>query len=270
MSSVTPLGAAVHGRSVRGVLGSDRSLQVVSVVAVIVVWEVIGRQMPLFTSYPTAIIGGFYDVAITRNELLPALETTLIGLVAGFSISVVLGILIGFAMGMSRVVQIALDPYVSALYSTPRIVLVPVMILWLGIDLPVRVTMAVLTSIFPIIVNTYVGVTSVDRELLDTGRSCTASRWQQVQTIIVPSSLPMIFTGLRIGISRALEGVVIAEMTAAVTGTGALLLSYGRFFQTDKLMGPVIVLGFMSIGLAALVRSAERRVAPWGSRRAER
>lgn len=247
----------------RAVAGSSRTLQVASVIVVIALWEVIGRHAPLFSSYPSAIVGGFYQVAIVRNELIPALITTLYGLLLGFAIASTLGIAIGFAMGLNRVVEIALNPYVSALYSTPRIVLVPVLILWLGIDLEVRVAMAVLTAIFPIIINAYAGVKSVDRELIDTGRAFTASRWQSVRTIVLPASLPLVFNGLRLGISRALEGIVIAEMTAAVTGTGALLLNYGRFFQTDRLMGPVILLGLISITLAWTVRVTQGRLMTW-------
>ena len=250
--------------------GSYLPLQLGSLVVALGLWEILGRQAPLFTSYPTAIAGGFVDVALTRNELLPALWTTLFALILGYGIAVVLGIAIGFAMGLSRVVEIALDPYVGILYSTPRIVLVPLMILWLGIDLEIRVAMAILTSIFPIIINTFVGVKSVDRELIDTGRAFTASRWQRIVTILVPASLPLVFTGLRIGVGRALEGVVIAEMTAAVTGTGALLLTYGRYFQTDKLMGPIIVLGAMSSALAGVVTLVEHRIAPWAEARGKR
>ena len=250
-------------RPTRAAMTSSRSLQLASVIAVLLLWEVLGRRAPLFSSYPSAIAIGFYNVAVVRNELLPALVSTLYGLVLGFTIAAMLGILIGFAMGLSRVIEVALDPYVSALYSTPRIVLVPVMILWLGIDLRVRVAMAILTAIFPIIINTYTGVKSVDRELIDTGRAFMASRWQTIRTIVAPAALPLVFTGLRLGISRALEGIVVAEMTAAVTGTGALLLNYGRFFQTDRLMGPVIILGLISISLAWLVRFTQGRLMTW-------
>lgn len=271
MTSITlRRGPQPRSAALRRVVSADRSLQIASLIVILVLWELFGRQAPLFTSYPTAIIAGFVDVAVTRGELLPALATTLFGLVLGYGIAVIFGVAIGLAMGLSRVVAIAFDPYVTVLYSTPRIVLVPLMILWLGIDLEVRVAMAILTAIFPIIINTYVGVQSVDRDLIDTGRAFTASRWQRVATIVLPASLPLIFTGLRIGVSRALEGVVIAEMTAAVTGTGALLLNYGRYFQTDKLMGPVIVLGAMSIALAALVSLIEGHVAPWSQQRGDR
>lgn len=253
------------GAFLTNILASGRSLRVVSVVVVLGLWEVLGRQAPLFTSYPTAIVGGFYQIAVVQNQVAPALQITLTALVAGFAIAATVGIAIGLAMGLVRVVDVILDPYVSAIYSTPRIVLVPVLILWLGIGFEVRVTMAVLTAIFPIIINTRAGVKSVDRELLDTGRAFTASRWQRLRTVVAPASAPLIFTGLRIGISRALEGVIIAEMTAAVTGTGYLLLNYGRYFQSDKLMGPVILIGLISIALARMVRLVERRLMPWAS-----
>lgn len=270
MTSSIAAGRRISVRAPRVAVASSRALQLISIIGVLGIWEVLGRRAPLFSSYPTAIAAGFYKVAVDRNELLPALASTLYGLALGFGIAAGLGIAIGFAMGLNRVVEIALNPYVSALYSTPRIVLVPVLILWLGIDLKVRVTMAVLTAIFPIIINTYVGVKSVDRELLDTGRAFMASRWQTIRTIVMPASLPSVFTGLRLGISRALEGIVIAEMTAAVTGTGALLLNYGRFFQTDKLMGPVILLGLISIGLAWVVKFSQSRLMKWNRQMSDR
>lgn len=251
------------------VLASGNALRVLSVIVVLAIWEVLGREAPIFMSYPTAVVVGFYQIAFARNEVLPALQITLTALVVGFTISAVLGIAIGLAMGLVRTIEIVLDPYISAIYSTPRIVLVPVFILWLGIGFEVRVTMAVVTSIFPIIINTYTGVKSVDPELLDTGRAFTATRWQTLRTVVAPASVPLIFTGLRIGISRALEGVIIAEMTAAVVGTGYLLLNYGRYFQTDKLMGPIILIGLVSIGLARLIKFAEHRLMPWASLRGD-
>lgn len=253
-----------------GVMTGGWALRILSLVAVLGMWEALGRQAPLFASYPTEILAAFWETTVTQNRLIPALTVTLNALAVGFAISAVLGIAIGFLMGRIRLVELILDPYVSALYSTPRITLIPVIILWLGIGFELRVTMSVLSAVFPIIINVHAGVKAVDRELIDTGRAFAATGRQILRTVIFPASLPYIFTGLRVGIARALVGIVVAEMTAAVTGTGYLLLFYGRYFQTDKLMGPVIVLGLLSILLAFGVSWAQRMAMPWTTRGASK
>lgn len=242
---------------------SPAFLRVASLIGVLVIWEVFGRLNPRVASYPSEIGAAFIQLAFVDNVLAPAFATTLQGLVVGFVIAAVLGIVIGFAMGRIRLVDLILDPYVSALYATPRVALVPLLVLWVGIDFELRVTIVVLSAIFPIIINTYIGAKSVDRELLDTGRSFAASGWQLLRTVVVPGSLPYLFAGLRIGAARALVGIIVAEMTAAVTGTGQLIIQYGRFFETDKLFVPVIILGLFSILLAELVYFLQRRATPW-------
>jgi ABC-type nitrate/sulfonate/bicarbonate transport system permease component len=246
-------------------LRDPTTLRIGSVIAVLVLWELLGRLDPIVASYPTAIAAAFVELAFVDNTLWPAFATTLQGLVVGFAISSVLGVVIGFAMGRIRLVDLILDPYVSALYATPRIALVPLLVLWVGIDFELRVTIVVLSSIFPIIINTYIGAKSVDRELLDTGRAFAANGWQMLTTVVVPASIPYLFAGLRIGVARALVGIIVAEMTAAVTGTGQLIIQYGRFFQTDKLFVPVIILGLFSIVLAELVYFLQRRATPWAN-----
>jgi NitT/TauT family transport system permease protein len=240
-----------------------RALRMASVVILLVVWELLGRLDPVVASHPTAIAGAFVELAFVDNVLWPAFATTLQGLVVGFAVAAVLGIAIGFAMGRIRLVDLILDPYVSALYATPRIALVPLLVLWVGIDFELRVTIVILSSIFPIIINTYIGAKSVDRELLDTGRAFAANGWQLLTTVVIPASIPYLFAGLRIGVARALVGIIVAEMTAAVTGTGQLIIQYGRFFQTDKLFVPVIILGLFSIVLAEVVYFLQRRATPW-------
>lgn len=244
-------------------VGNPTALRVASVIAVLVTWELFGRQDPIVASHPSAIAAAFINLGFVENALLPAFATTLHGLVVGFAIAAVLGIVIGFAMGRIRLVDLILDPYVSALYATPRIALVPLLVLWVGIDFELRVTIVVLSALFPIIINTYIGAKSVDRELLDAGRAFAASEWQLLRTVVVPGSLPYLFAGLRIGVARAIVGIIVAEMTAAVTGTGQLIIQYGRYFETDKLFVPVIILGLFSIVLAELVYFLQRRATPW-------
>jgi ABC-type nitrate/sulfonate/bicarbonate transport system permease component len=247
----------------RSLTGSPAALRITSLLAVLVIWETLGRLNPRVASFPSEIGAAFVQLGFVEDALVPAFATTLHGLVVGFVIAAVLGIVIGFAMGRIRLVDLILDPYVSALYATPRIALVPLLVLWVGIDFELRVTIVVLSAIFPIIINTYIGAKSVDRELLDAGRSFAAGQWQLLRTVVVPASLPYLFAGLRIGSARALVGIIVAEMAAAVTGTGQLIIQYGRFFETDKLFVPVIILGLFSILLAEVVYFIQRRATPW-------
>ena len=237
-----------------------RVVRWLSVVVVLGTWEVLGRGEPILASYPSAVVEAFIENA---GRIFEAFGATMQAVAVGYFTAVVLGVLVGFAMARLRVAKVALNPYVAALYSTPRITLIPVAILLFGIGFELRVLMAVLASVFPIIINTEAAVNSVPKELQETARVFMASRWDVTRTVLIPGSIPGIFVGFRVGIIRALIGVIVAEMTAGAAGVGALLLTFGRFFQAEKLFGPVLLLGFLSILLTQAILYAEKKVAPW-------
>lgn len=270
MSSMGTAGAPAAARApVASVslLTSPSVVRLLSVVVLILVWEVLGRQAPSFASYPSEILAAFVQLTFIDDRIVPAFAMTFQGLAVGFVIAAGLGVPIGLAMGRIRIVETILDPYVSALYATPRIAMIPLLVLWAGIGFELRITVVVLSAIFPIIITTYLGTLNVDREFIETGRAFTANRLQMLRTVVIPASLPYIFAGLRIGMAKALIGVIVAEMTAAVAGTGALIIAFGRFFQTDRLFVPVILLGLLSILLARLVLAVQHRVTPWAEDR---
>ena len=237
-----------------------RLVRVASVVVLVGAWELAGRASPRWASYPWEIGVAFID---NLDRIIPAFVETFKAVGVGYTLSVIGGVLVGFGMARIRVVKVALDPYVAALYSTPRITLIPLAILLIGIGFNLRVLMSVLASIFPIIINTYAAVNSVSQELEETARSFTASRWDITRTVLIPGAIPGIFVGMRVGIIRALVGVIVAEMTAGAAGVGALLLTFGRYFQSEKLFGPVLLLGLVSIILTRSLLFAERKLTPW-------
>jgi ABC-type nitrate/sulfonate/bicarbonate transport system permease component len=232
-----------------------------SIGLVLVIWQAYGPNQPLFASYPTAI--GAAAIKIVVPDILPAWLSTLTGYGVGLLIAIPLAIVIGVAMGRSRLVDIILSPYVNALYVTPRIALIPVLVLWFGLEFNLRVAIVVLSAIFPMIVNTYIGMTQVDRALLDVGKVFTASNRQRLTTIILPGAVPYILTGLRIGTARALGGIIVAEMSASITGIGRRLVNYGTFFQIDRLFVAVISIGIFGLLIARLLVLLQRRFAPW-------
>lgn len=257
-----PLHAVVNA------LRSPWSLRILSIASLLLAWELYGRSRPLFTSYPSAVITAAIEIFLP--QVVPAFASTLTGFAVGFVIAAVVGVVIGIAMGWVRVVEVALQPYVNALYATPRIALIPLLILWLGIDFRLRVAIVVLSAVFPIIVNAYAGVKHADAELLDVGRAFTATRTQQLRTIIIPGCLPFVFTGLRIGLARALGGVVVAEMAAAVTGVGRLIIDDAKFLRLDQMFVPLILLGVVAIGLTTVLVWVQRRTMPWLQAQRER
>jgi NitT/TauT family transport system permease protein len=237
-------------------------LRLLSLIVVFGVWEAWGSAHPLFASYPSAIIGA--AMASFVSEVWPAFITTVTALMVGLAIATPIGIAIGFAMGRIRVLDIALTPYVNAIYATPRIALIPVLVLWLGLGFELRITIVALGAVFPLIVNTYAGAKHVDQELVDTGYSFTANSRQILRTIVVPSSLPYMFAGFRIGIGRGVSGVIVAEMTAALTGLGRLLIENAKYFQVADVFLAIMTLGIFSLFLFEGVARVQRWLTPWG------
>lgn len=236
-------------------------LRLLSLIIVFGVWEAWGRNNQYFASYPTAIWS-----AATENffpTVLPAFVITLTAMAVGMLIATPIGMAIGFGMGRLRLLDVALTPYMYAIYATPRIALIPVLVLWLGIDFNLRITIVALGAVFPIIINTYVGTKNADPDLLDVGHSFTATNWQILRTIIIPSAAPYVFAGVRIGIGRAVSGVIVAEMTSALTGVGRLLISYAKYLQTAELFVGVMTLGLFALVLYAGLARLQRYLTPW-------
>jgi len=265
MAIATPtdevLETSILGRA-RNLRGSPRIIRVGSVLFVLAMWEVIGRANPLFTSYPTEVASGVLEL-MTDGRLAPALLTTLQGLGAGYFIAIAIGIPLGFAMARIRTLDIALNPYVAALYATPRIAIIPLLVLWVGVGFQLRLTIVVLSAVFPVIINVRDGAKEVDRNYMDVAKSLAAGRWQTLRTVVLPGSLPYVFVALRIGAQRAMIGVIVAEMTSAIAGTGRLLLDLARVYQTDKVMVIIFIIGFFSIFVTSTLRMLQTKASPW-------
>ena len=268
MNAATATAPARPARlSARALRRSPLAIGATSIVVLLAAWEILGRQDPTTASYPSEVAAAFVDMTAGDGALLEALSATLQGMAVGFVVSAVLGIGIGFAMGRIKIVAGLLEPYINAIYATPRIALIPLLVLWFGIGFELRVTVAVLSAIFPIILNTYVGASTVDRGLTDAGRSLNASNFQLLRTVVFPASLPFVVTGLRIGGFRALVGVIVAEMTASIVGTGQLLITYGRYLQVSHLVAVILTLGVIGVLFTYLMGVAERYAMPWSRRR---
>jgi NitT/TauT family transport system permease protein len=239
-----------------------RAVRAASVILVLSLWEIFGRQVnPLFLSYPSAIIRAFFQLLIAGEiqKALGALQVFAVGL----SLALVLGIVLGLLMGRYRFAEYLLDPYVYALDATPRVALIPLLLLWFGLGTTSKIAIVFLSAVFPVLMNTFSGVRTVSAHLVDIGRAYGASERQLFGKVIVPAALPFLMAGIRLAVGRGLIGIITAEMFTAVTGMGALLVRYSSALATDKFFVPVIFLALLGVALSSFVERLQKRLAPW-------
>ena len=238
-------------------------IRVASVLAVLVAWELYGRALnPVFLSYPIAIAGAFVEL-LRSGELLQATLQTLRALVMGFGIALVIGIAIGFLMGRSRLVSLTLDPFVTALYNTPSVALIPLIQLWFGLGVTAKIIIVSMSAFFPIVINTFAGVHNTSQGLVDVVRAYGATARQISTKVVLPNSVPFIMAGVRLAVGRAVIGVVTAEFFTAISGLGGLVIVFSNAFATAKLFVPVLTLVALGLCLTSLAKWAERRLTPW-------
>ncbi|HXM56572.1 MAG TPA: ABC transporter permease [Candidatus Dormibacteraeota bacterium] len=238
-------------------------LRVASVLAILGGWEWYGRRTnPILFTYPSAIAQAGVQLART-GVLGKALGQSLSALGLGLLISIVAGVALGLAMGRSRAVEALLEVPIDALYATPMVALVPVMVLWVGFGFAAKVAVVFLFAVFAIILNTARGVKEVDPELVEVARSYLAREVGLWKDVVLPSALPYVVTGVRLAVGRALVGVVIAEFYTSISGLGYLIVTYANTFQTARVFVPVVILMALGVVLTWVLQLLEARLAPW-------
>jgi NitT/TauT family transport system permease protein len=238
-------------------------ITVASVTILLIVWEIFGRRInPVFGSYPSAIAEAFWDLVVT-GQLWSALYDSLRPFVVGYVLAILIGVPLGLFIGGFRAAEAALGLYITAGYAMPLVALVPLLILWLGLGFAVKVAVIFLMSLFPIGINTWLGVTAVPKTLIEVGKSFVAPDTVVLRRIILPATLPYIMAGIRLAVGRAVVGMVIAEFFTTISGLGAVIINSANNFDTATMFVPIIILMMMAIGLNWLIGFVERRVAPW-------
>ncbi len=240
-------------------------LGLIAVVAFMFFWEysvVWGWANPLFTSAPTRIIKAgaamVRDGSIWNDLAVSGLEFAL-----GYGLAVVVGVPLGILMGWYRRFNALLEPFVNALYATPRIALMPLIIIWFGVDMTSKVAIIFLSTVFPILVNTMTGVRTIDRDFIKVARSFGATDGQLFLTVALPSSVPNLLTGLRLGLGHALIGIVVGEMYGASAGIGYMMQMAGATFQTDRVMVGIIIIAAAGMALTQVLKMIENRFEMW-------
>jgi ABC-type nitrate/sulfonate/bicarbonate transport system permease component len=239
------------------------AIRLVSLAVAFALWEAAAWNVDpvLFTS-PSKVAGAAYHMVLS-GELWTYLSPSLLVLAIGFAFAVVFGIGIGLLLARFWVLDVALTVYITFLYSIPSVALVPLIVLWAGYDTTAKVIILFLFAFFPMVINTYQGVKSVDPKLLEVGRAFRCSERQLWANIVLPAALPFIVTGLRLALGRALIGMVLADLYTAISGIGYLIVRTASTYQVDKMFVPIVTLGLIGVTLTALLRLAEKYVAPW-------
>ena len=250
--------------SVRG--GRATLLSALAVAAFLAVWQIVGSGInPILMATPTAVAGALVELTVD-GPLVEAFITAMQALLVGFVLAAAVGIALGVAMGRSPTVYRIMTPFVSFFQATPTIALLPLVVIWFGIDVGAEIAIVMIVVIWTVIVNTAEGVRNTPATLLDMARLYQVGERATVWGVAIPYSLPYIFAGLKIGIARALVGIIVAEMFVSLNGLGGLVARYGDSFRTAELIATIVTTSVVGVLCVAVIESLRKYVAPWAYR----
>jgi NitT/TauT family transport system permease protein len=237
-----------------------------AVVIFLTIWELVGNVLqlinPMFMSAPSLIFSAAVQL-FGSGEIYNDLYVSGVELFWGYLLSAVVAVPFGIMVGWYKRASYVFDPFINAMNATPRVALLPLVIIWLGIGILSKVGIIFLGAVFPILINARDGVKTTPYNLLTAARSFGASEWIVFKSVVFPSTIPFILSGLRLGLGRAIVGVMVGELYAATAGIGFMITVAGATFQTDKVFVGVLVFALTGmIGMELLTR-VERRFDTW-------
>jgi NitT/TauT family transport system permease protein len=245
----------------------EKILPALIIVAFIGAWQLLvslrGIQ-PVYLPAPSAIVLAMVQMA-ADGSLFVNLGITLLRIFSGFLLATVTGISLGLIMGMSRLFQRVIDPWIAALYPLPKIALIPLLVIWLGTGESYKIIISAITAFFPIVMSTYAGVCQVDRGLMKAAQDLGASRRQVQFNVVIPAAMPTIFAGLQLGMGVTIIMVIAAEMIGGSTqgGMGYVLINAGQILETETVFAALVVLALMGAAIMKLQEWIGNRIVPW-------
>jgi NitT/TauT family transport system permease protein len=252
-------------RGWRAALGDPRTLAWGSVIAVLLLWEAavrIAQLNPIYLPAPSAIVVALVEMFRTGGLALD-LAVTLWRIFAGFFVAVVLGVMIGVWMATSERMRAIADLFIAALYPLPKVTLIPLLVIWLGTGGPFMLTISALGAIFPVIINTVLGIRQCDPGLVLAARDLRAQPRQIIVKVLLPSAIPSIFAGIRLGLGVSIILVVAAEMVVGKFGLGARLFLAGQVLETEQVFAVLIVLGMLGIIVTKIQDAIDGWLSHW-------
>jgi ABC-type nitrate/sulfonate/bicarbonate transport system permease component len=233
-----------------------------AVIIFLVLWEVampLGWVKVADISRPTLVAKAFVELA-GPGEIFHHLSVSLKEFFIGFALSLVVGIPLGVILGRYRTAFLLLDPLLMALYTTPRVAMMPLLVVAFGVGFGATIAVVFLGAVFPIMVNTAVGVREVDPVWIRAVHSFGGSEWNIFTKVLLPGAVPPIITGVRLGVGRGILGMVVGEMYAATEGIGQQISLYGNSFLVPELMALIILVSLLGFLFVSLIRLIEERL----------
>lgn len=240
-------------------------ISVTAFVVLVALWQLVtgsGLVSPIFLPSPARVVRALVDLAVT-GDLWRHLSASLVRIGYGWVLGTLFGVAAGLMIGLFTVSRAVGLPLVAALFPIPKIALLPLLILWLGIGEGSKVATIALSVFFPTVISTFSGVDSVPRNLIRMAQSFNVPLWRIIAQVLLPGALAGMLAGFRISIAAALLVLVAAEMIGAQYGLGAFLILTGNMMQTDRLMAGVVVVSILGLAMAFVVGSLERRLLRW-------
>ena len=234
-------------------------VRLISVTLFFAAWETASRiaDSPVVLPSPLNTLSALFRLLQT-SRLWEGLWETMQAILLGLGLAIVVGIVVGVLMGHFETVEWALDQYVNVFYSMPRVALIPVIIIWLGLGQPARVAVIFLLSVFPILINTWYGIKDLDPQYRELGESYVASRRDLLLDIAIPSAMPFIVSGIRLGVGRAISAAVVAELLLASVGLGGLLMEKSNVLATSDVYALAIVFAVIGVAMTESAKRFER------------
>ena len=238
---------------------SHRTLvSTLTVAAFIALWEFApraGAVDPRFTSQPSRVIAAGLEI-IRTGSFRHDVAVSLAEFAIGFSLAIAIGVPLGLLLGRFTPLRYLLDPPIMAIYATPHLALLPIIVVWLGIGMQSKIAVAFVGAVIPIMVNTMAGVRGVERSWILAAQSFCAKGWDVFLKVILPGSLAGVLLGIRLGLSRAVLGVVVGEMYQSQAGLGNEVMRYGSEFRTDYLLFDVLLISVFALAATSAVRAS--------------
>lgn len=236
---------------------------VLGALVILAAWQIYGSfTNPFFMPPPTRVWNELWSY-LSSGLLAREIQHTILLLVVGLILGCAAGIPIGLVLGVNPRASAVLAPFVQAAYATPRIALIPVVIIWFGVGLEGSIVLVFLQCVFEILIATEAGAREVSGQFVEVARSFRLSRLRTFVDVIVPGSIPYIVSGLRLGLSNAFIGAIGAELFMESRGIGGIVRQAGQSFRTDRVLAAVIVMAALAVALIGLMRYWERRTQVW-------
>jgi ABC-type nitrate/sulfonate/bicarbonate transport system permease component len=237
-----------------------------SIMAGLVLWHVLAVYVvndPTFLVSPIVVVYTSYDMLFVTGELYPHLFASSWIFFYGFILAIIVGVPLGFVMALNPAVREYVNPWMTMLYSTPRIAFAPILLLWFGIGGGAKVAIVFIGCLFPILINAFYGMRVVNREYVELARSFRLDSWALFMKILLPASIPFILAGIRLSIGRGLTSVAIAEWFGATEGLGYLVFFAGQTLNIPTLFVGVAAFAVLGIADFEIIRRVEIYATPW-------